>query len=75
MADAEGKSAITPYCSDSGVPHAMTTARGAVLTVASASAVLSYVVGVVEAGSAAPWPPCAATDSGCHWLQVASRDS
>ena len=34
-----------------------------------------YVVGVVEAGSAAPWPPCAATDSGCHWFQVASRDS
>ena len=42
-----------------------------VLTVVSM--VLHYVVGV--AGSAAPWPPCAATDSGCHWFQVASRDS
>ena len=42
---------------------------------AVASMVLYYVVGVVEAGSAAPWPPCAATDSGCHWFHVASRDS
>lgn len=44
-----------------------------VLTVASM--VLYYVVGLVESGSAQPWPPCAATDSGCHSFQVASRDS
>ena len=44
-----------------------------VLTVASMA--LYYVVGVVESGSAQPLPPWAATDSGCHSFQVASRDS
>jgi len=46
-----------------------------VVVLSVASIVLYYVVGLAESGSAAPWPPCAATDSGCHWFQVASRDS
>ena len=33
------------------------------------------VLGLAESRGTQPWPPCAATDSGCHLFQVASRDS